>query len=311
MEECERCQELLSARLDQELTPEEQRWLEQHLAECQSCRDLAGQLDQVHEALTKLGETPAPEGFAQGVMERVAQGRGAPVTPVPTAARLRRWGGLAACAVLCIGIYGLLQWGGSISGAGGAAPDYTGGTAYSSGQTAQTRDLPETAGADGTAAAAFPADEGAQQENVQNGIQGSGGAAAEDTIGGENQQNQDTQKTDGEQALSDGSAGLVPETYDSGSSGTDGTDQTAQEQQPTGESMVLTLDSLPQEISQLLPSQEDWQQDGETGTVACSVSREVFQELERLARELDVLVSVEDTQRLGCGLYVVWPAGQP
>ena len=71
MERCERFEELLSQRLDQPLPPQEERELEDHLARCSRCRALAEDLEQLCGQFACLEELPAPEGFAQGVMDRI------------------------------------------------------------------------------------------------------------------------------------------------------------------------------------------------------------------------------------------------
>ena len=71
MERCERFEALLSQRLDQPLPPQEERELEDHLARCPRCRALAEDLEQLCGQFACLEELPAPEGFAQGVMDRI------------------------------------------------------------------------------------------------------------------------------------------------------------------------------------------------------------------------------------------------
>lgn len=71
MERCERFEELLSQRLDQPLPTQEERELEDHLARCPRCRALAEDLEQLCGQFACLEELPAPEGFAQGVMDRI------------------------------------------------------------------------------------------------------------------------------------------------------------------------------------------------------------------------------------------------
>lgn len=103
MEECERWTEQLSARLDGELSPEEERELEAHLAVCPSCRALAKQLEALDAGLQALEEVPAPEGFARGVMEQLAREK--KVVPLFRRPQFRALAGLAACLVLCVGLY--------------------------------------------------------------------------------------------------------------------------------------------------------------------------------------------------------------
>ena len=105
MESCERCTQLLSARLDGELTAREARELEAHLASCPECRALAEELEAIHAAFPRLEEIPAPEGFAQGVMERIREEAGPKVIPLFRRPQFRALAGLAACAALCLGLY--------------------------------------------------------------------------------------------------------------------------------------------------------------------------------------------------------------
>ena len=104
--DCRHCWEMLSARLDGELGPEEVQTLEEHLAQCPECRSLAGQLEGLHQDFQNLEEEPAPEGFARGVMERVAaRGGRSRVISLFRRPQVRAMAGLAACAVLCAGLY--------------------------------------------------------------------------------------------------------------------------------------------------------------------------------------------------------------
>lgn len=107
MERCERYTVLLSARLDGELTPEEKRELEDHLATCPDCRALESRLAAIHSAFPELEEVPAPEGFAQCVMEWVRASEDAKPKVVPLFRRpqFKALAGLAACFVLCLGVY--------------------------------------------------------------------------------------------------------------------------------------------------------------------------------------------------------------
>lgn len=117
MENCQDIWLLLSAKMDGELTPEEEKQLKAHLAECPECRALAEELEQTHAAFTQLEELTAPEGFAQGVMDRIRlettklEGESPKVIPLFRRPQIRALAGLAACVVLCLGIYqaGLLN----------------------------------------------------------------------------------------------------------------------------------------------------------------------------------------------------------
>ena len=109
---CERCLEQLSARLDGELPAGEAAELEAHLAQCSSCRALAQQLEQLHGDFPALEELEAPAGFAQGVMDRVRTEKPAGrLIPLFRRPQFKALAGLAACAALCIGLYGAGQLG--------------------------------------------------------------------------------------------------------------------------------------------------------------------------------------------------------
>ena len=109
---CERCLEQLSARLDGELPAGEAAELEAHLAQCSSCRARAQQLEQLHGDFPALEELEAPAGFAQGVMDRVRTERPAGrLIPLFRRPQFKALAGLAACAALCIGLYGAGQLG--------------------------------------------------------------------------------------------------------------------------------------------------------------------------------------------------------
>ena len=109
---CERGLEQLSARLDGELSADEAAELEAHLARCPSCRALAQQLEQLHGDFPALEELEAPAGFAQGVMDRVRTKKPAGrVIPLFRRPQFKALAGLAACAALCIGLYGAGQLG--------------------------------------------------------------------------------------------------------------------------------------------------------------------------------------------------------
>lgn len=107
---CEKAAVLLSARMDGQLTREEEKALEDHLARCPECRAIACQLEQLRSAMTDLEDLPAPEGFAGRVMEHLGeQEKPAKVLPLFRRPQVRALTGLAACALLCVGLYGIEQ----------------------------------------------------------------------------------------------------------------------------------------------------------------------------------------------------------
>ena len=103
---CDRYFELLSARLDRELTREEAEEVELHRAGCGRCRILGSQLEELRENFASLEDVEAPEGFAQGVMDRIRAEEKPKVIPLFKRPQVRALAGLAACVALAIGLYG-------------------------------------------------------------------------------------------------------------------------------------------------------------------------------------------------------------
>ena len=104
---CERAWELLSQQLDEPLSPQEKQELEEHLAACPSCRKDKEELELLDQALRNLGEIQAPADFTQRVMAQMQQQTQSKPKVIPLWRRpqVRALAGLAACALLCIGIY--------------------------------------------------------------------------------------------------------------------------------------------------------------------------------------------------------------
>ena len=103
---CEQMTLLISAWLDGETTGQEEKELLEHLEQCADCRALLEQLQTLRASFSELEEIPAPEGFAERVMEQVrAESKTkAKVVPFFRRPQFRALTGLAACAVLCIGL---------------------------------------------------------------------------------------------------------------------------------------------------------------------------------------------------------------
>lgn len=108
MESCDRYLELLSQSLDGPLSELEQRALQAHLEVCPDCRLLAQQLSQIHGELSTWEDHPVPEGFTQGVMDQIRALNDTPKNIVPLWKRpqFKALGSIAACAVLCLGLWG-------------------------------------------------------------------------------------------------------------------------------------------------------------------------------------------------------------
>lgn len=72
MRSCDEIVELISASLDGQLTADEQKALNEHIAHCPACGALLDELRELHEAAAELEEVPAPADFAAGVMSAIA-----------------------------------------------------------------------------------------------------------------------------------------------------------------------------------------------------------------------------------------------
>ena len=152
MASCEYYIELISAGLDGQLTEEQELELANHLVNCPACREIGVQLVAAHTAFTQMEEIPAPEGFSEGVMNRIRAEEAKKPKAVPLFRRpqFRAVAGLAACAVLCVGLFrgGLGGGMASENATGAMAP-----SAATSMATAEPRDtaqysLSDTTGAD-------------------------------------------------------------------------------------------------------------------------------------------------------------------
>ncbi|MDO4517524.1 MAG: zf-HC2 domain-containing protein [Bacillota bacterium] len=132
MNPCEPYEELISARLDGELTRQEQADLTAHLETCPRCRAFARDLRTLHTSLLTLAADP-PAGMTDAIM--------AEVKPKPTKKK-RPWFSLACAALLALVLLGSapLFFGsdstGEAAAAGSASP------AEGSGISPET--LPET-----------------------------------------------------------------------------------------------------------------------------------------------------------------------
>ena len=106
---CDKYLELLALRLDGPLSVEEERALELHLNACPDCRAAGAQLAALQAGFAEWEEVPAPEGFAQNVMERIRASEEPKVIPLFKRPQVRALAGLAACLVLAAGLYGASQ----------------------------------------------------------------------------------------------------------------------------------------------------------------------------------------------------------
>lgn len=146
MSNCDEYLELISARLDGALSPEENTRLEEHLAGCPDCRALAEELSALHAAVAALPPVAPPPDLAGRVMEAVRADNTIPFVPGEAKARARRrnqW--LATAAVLAV----------ILVGAGALRPWMAGGNT-----SAPSADTAMAITAAGRSGAAAPADAG-------------------------------------------------------------------------------------------------------------------------------------------------------
>lgn len=107
MKYCEKYAALLDLFVDGELTPEEMVRVQAHLAACPGCQAYVDDALAIRAGFPDAEETAVPEGFAEGVMERVRRDVKRERMAVERKRRsFRRWAGtfgvLAACCALVI-----------------------------------------------------------------------------------------------------------------------------------------------------------------------------------------------------------------
>lgn len=99
---CDKYLDLISARLDGPLSAEDAAALSAHLNTCPQCRAIADDLANIHGTLSGAAAVP-PAELAQGVMKSIRAQR---TTRKRT---FRQLGTLAACLVLCVGLFTLTR----------------------------------------------------------------------------------------------------------------------------------------------------------------------------------------------------------
>lgn len=279
MDGCETMEVWLSLRLDGMLEPEEERELETHLAVCPSCRALAEELEAVHTAFPQLEDCPAPEGFAESVMERIGalEEKKPKMVPLFRRPQVRALMGLAACAVLCIGLYrgGMFTQEADLAaetenvGAGVDAAMYQGA---------------EDRSAAGQDAEAAPMDPASREMPDADGTDQTGDASQKDGLTA-------IQPQDGGPDTQFQTTAQVPESYVVAG-------QTV--------SAVLTLDRLPQGWEDVLGGTPQWLTD-EAGRTCCILTADQLQQLEDLARQQGMNASLEGraAEELPCALVLL------
>lgn len=121
MTPCENDWEALNAFVDGECSPEEEAKLRAHLAECEACREALAELTALRGGFPHWEDEEVPEGFADGVLQRIA---GTPRQAPKKARRKHRaaWASLAACLGIMVLLGTLFPGNRSASSANTAAP---------------------------------------------------------------------------------------------------------------------------------------------------------------------------------------------
>lgn len=275
---CERAWELLSQQLDEPLSPQEKQELEEHLAACPSCRKDKEELEQLDQALRNMGEIQAPADFTQRVMAQVQQTQSKPkVIPLWRRPQVRALAGLAACALLCIGIYRSLPQDGNLSGG-----MVTSGQGEVSSQSSGTADGSQSDSATqyGVDPAQAPDDGGSDPASVPQ------PRTADPQPEAESNGSQDSQS----------SGQTTPDSSVSGFEGQSGEPDAQNKAQPstTSTQTVLVLYTMPDGVSDLLPALNEWSVDNK-GNVSCTVTSQVLEQLCRILDEEKAEYTVTST----------------
>lgn len=275
---CERAWELLSQQLDEPLSPQEKQELEEHLAACPSCRKDKEELEQMDQALRNLGEIQAPADFTQRVMAQVQQTQSKPkVIPLWRRPQVRALAGLAACALLCIGIYRSLPQDGNLSGG-----MVTSGQGEVFSQSSGTAD-----GSQSDSATQYGVDPAQAPDDG-----GSDPASVPQPRTADPQPEVESSGTQGSQS----SGQTTPDSSVSGFEGQSGEPDAQNKAQPstTSTQTVLVLYTMPEGVSRLLPSLDEWSVDNK-GNVSCTVSSQVLEQLCRILDEEKAEYTVTST----------------
>ena len=308
MERCERFEELLSQRLDQPLPTQEERELEDHLARCPRCRALAEDLEQLCGQFACLEELPAPEGFAQGVMDRIralepepapAEGpedRKEETEPqgqkvVPLRRPMPRWArtaaALAACCVLGFGVYqaGLIDQISPAAQSGESAGASDSVAAYAALAPGEDE---ETSGA----AAALPAPEEGQQPVYDSRAKQGAGAWTEEEDHASPQKRTAQAPVHSQTAVQDQPVTMPPSLNDGQNAAGDAGDGSGSTESVVGsqaaptapQTGILTLPQMPRGAEEVLDEETAWTDNGD-GTRSCTITADQARQILDLARE--------------------------
>lgn len=266
---CEDSLEQISRGLDGDLTPQEQTALEEHLAACPQCRALARELTELHQLMGELEETPAPDTLAPSVMAAIRREK----KPVPLGLRpwFRTVGGLAACAVICLGLYAFNP--GLLSGSSQVPGQQSG--------TSQSQPAPANRGQENVQQEETP-----QQEELPQ----------SDSVPQQEQQTRDLPQQEPAQEQPQQEPKQDSPAVQSGQAQQE---VPSQERSPQSDAYtaaantqtVFVLDALPESVGALLPALDEWQVE-ENGQVSClvdaSVLEQIIQALEDAGEQVEV-----------------------
>ena len=266
---CEDSLEQISRGLDGDLTAQEQTALEEHLAACPQCRALARELTELHQLMGELEETPAPDTLAPSVMAAIRREK----KPVPLGLRLwfRTVGGLAACAVICLGLYAFNP--GLLSGSSEVPGQQSG--------TSQSQPAPANRGQENVQQEETP-----QQEELPQ----------SDSVPQQEQQTRDLPQQEPAQEQPQQEPKQDSPAVQSGQAQQE---VPSQERSPQSDAYtaaantqtVFVLDALPESVGALLPALDEWQVE-ENGQVSClvdaSVLEQIIQALEDAGEQVEV-----------------------
>ena len=128
MKYCEQYAALLDLFVDGELAGAEMERVRAHLAECPGCQAYVDDALAIRAGFPDIEDTAVPEGFAEGVMERIREASARERKLVELRRRgIRRWMGTAAALAACCALVILVRTG---PGKEAAAPAGGDGAAY-------------------------------------------------------------------------------------------------------------------------------------------------------------------------------------
>lgn len=258
--------EQISLALDGELSPEEQARLWQHLKECGECRETYEALKRIQNVLGELEEVEPPQDFANKVMERVREERAVTkVLPFWRRPQGKALAGLAACALLCVGLY------------------Y--GTQNRNGEPIMVTYRNPAQAEQGEAAFPDPYTASDPGREADTRMTREGGVPTDGETLDPSQQDGPT--VDSRQPMqSNRDSDWAAQRQE-----TEGSLMPAAQVQRELEPSMLVVDSLPEGAAELLPPVDQWKPD-DSGGVSCSVTEEIFEQLCQLAEQSEGSYSV-------------------